>query len=290
MAYTGGDNMYRQKLCLNLSESYSLGLFDQIKVIRDAGFEEIFICADGRNMPVAELVKTARDEGVFVQSLHAPFGRCDVMWDESGDKGDDALDELLYFTDLCARLEIPVMVSHAFIGFNTGRAPTQAGLERYGKIARRASELGIKVAFENTEGLEFLDALLTGLSGEKSVGFCWDSGHEQCYNYGKDLLALYGDKLVCTHLNDNLGISDYGGNTIFTDDLHLLPFDGIINWREKAAKLNACGFDGTLTFELKRRCFDGRYDNAKYEKLTPEEFIAEAYARACRFAAMKTTP
>ena len=283
----GDDGMYRQKLALNLSATFELDMKEQISLIKKTGFEEIFIDATDGKTDVPPLVKKAAEESIGIQSLHAPFDKSAVMWNESGEEAGRALEELLYYIELCAEYEIPVAVTHAFIGFYTGRKPTTAGVERYGAAAKRASELGVKLALENTEGDEFLDTLFRELRSEKSVGFCWDSGHEQCYNHGRDLLALYGDRLWGTHLNDNLGISDYNGRLTFWDDLHLMPFDGIIDWNDVAARLAKCGFDGTLTFELKRIGRTERTDSRKYEKMPPDEYIAEAYSRACRVAALK---
>ena len=53
----------------------------------------------------------------------------------------------------------------------------------------KAKEYGIRIAFENTEGEEFLFALMEYFKDDAAVGFCWDSGHEMCYSYGKDLLS-----------------------------------------------------------------------------------------------------
>jgi len=126
--------------------------------------------------------------------------------------------------------------------------------------------------------------LLEHFKDNDSVGFCWDSGHEMCYNYSKDLLALYGDKLIATHLNDNLGISNFGGRIYWTDDLHLLPFDGIADWDGIAKRLDRCGFNGIMTFELNIRSKPDRHENDIYTKMTIEEYIAECYKRACRVA------
>ena len=128
---------------------------------------------------------------------------------------------------------------------------------------------------------------MNAFKGYDNVGFCWDSGHELCYNRGKDMLNVYGSRLIATHLNDNLGVSRFDGAIYFTDDLHLLPFDGIQNWQNAAERLNKCGYDGILTFELNTTSKPGRHDNNKYSKLPAEEYIAEAYARACRIAYMK---
>ena len=83
-----------------------------------------------------------------------------------------------------------------------------------------AKERGVKVAFENTEGEEYLEALMDNFKDDDTVGFCWDTGHEMCYNHSQDMLAKYGDRLIATHINDNLGISDYDGKITWLDDLH----------------------------------------------------------------------
>jgi 2-dehydro-3-deoxygluconokinase len=93
-----------------------------------------------------------------------------------------------------------------------------------------ADRLGISIAFENLEGPEFLAALLRRYGDCGHVGYCWDSGHELCYAPGWDFLSHYGDRLLMTHLNDNLGISDPQGEINWLDDLHLLPYDGMIDW------------------------------------------------------------
>lgn len=280
--------MYKQKLCMGVDVGFDMPLDEQIKLCAQIGFEEVFLNDSNKEkIDIPYLCKVAKETGVGIQSLHAPFNKSDDMWDEEGELADIAVNELLRYTEICACNEIPIMVTHAFIGFDTGRAPTNAGVERYGRVAKRAGELGVKLALENTEGDEFLATLMNALRGEKSVGFCWDSGHEQCYNYGRDLLALYGDRLLCTHLNDNLGIRDFGGKITWLDDLHLLPFDGIIDWQSAAQKLSDCGYNGSLTFELNIRSKPDRYENAKYEKLSVRDYMTEAYARACKIATIK---
>ena len=221
-----------------------------------------------------------------IPSYHAPFNKSYDMW-QSGPKGDAARDELIECLEICAKHEIPVMVTHAFIGYDDSLAIPEAGIERFGAVAKRAAELGVTLALENTEGEEYLAALMEHFKDNDSVGFCWDSGHEMCYNYSKDLLALYGDKLIATHLNDNLGISDFGGRIYWTDDLHLLPFDGIADWDNIAQRLDRCGCDGIMTFELNIRSKPDRHENDIYTKMTIEEYVAECYKRACRVAAKR---
>lgn len=277
--------MYKQKLCLALNGQFDISPEEQVKLFKKTGFEGFAIDLSGRNVEPAPLVKLAKEENMFIEYIHAPFNTSDDMW-ENGEDGDEALNELLENLEICSKYEIPIMVAHTFIGFDCEYIPTEIGIERYGRLAERADKLGVKLALENTEGEEYLFALMDALKNEKSVGFCWDTGHELCYNKGRDLMAMFGKKLIVTHLNDNLGVRDFGGKTTFIDDLHLLPFDGIADWNSIVEKLVQCGFEGPLTFELNNKSKPGRYENDKYTSMPIEQFLSEAYARVCRVAAM----
>lgn len=277
--------MYKQKLCLALNSQFGISPEEQVKLIKKSGFEGFAIDLSGRDVDPAPLVKLSKEENMFIDYLHAPFNKSDDMWMQ-GEIGDIALAELLEYIDICAKYEIPTMVAHTFIGFDSDNIPTDIGIERYGVLAKRASESGVKLALENTEGEEYLFALMDALKSEKSVGFCWDTGHELCYNRGKNLMEMFGDRLFVTHLNDNLGVRDYDGVITWIDDLHLLPFDGIADWNSIVASLAKHGFSGPLTFELNTRSKPNRHENDKYSDMPIERYIAEAYGRACRVAAM----
>ena len=278
--------MYEQKLSLSLNGDFGIPFAEQIKLFKATGFEAFTgHWVSGQDENIKECAKVGKDEGMIFNALHAPFGNTANMWDENEKEGAcEGVKELTHFVELSAELEIPVMVSHVYVGFDKKCEPSQFGIENYGRVVKRASELGVKIAFENTEGENGLDAILNACKGEKSVGFCWDSGHEMCYNFSKDLLALYGDRLIFTHINDNLGIKDFNGRIFWHDDLHLLPYDGIADWDYNAERLAKTGFDGILTFELNNKSKPNRHENDKYFKMPVEEYVAECYARACRFA------
>lgn len=275
--------MYKQKLCLALSRAYGIPYEKQIRLFKATGFEGCAIDLSDRECDAASLAAICKEEDMIISYLHAPFNKSDDMWAD-GALGDEALAELLDRLEICSGLEIPAMVAHTFIGFDRNNTPTQIGIERYGALAVRAQELGVTLALENTEGEEYLAALMDALKDIESVGFCWDTGHELCYNYGKDLTALYGDRLAVTHLNDNLGIRDYEGKITYIDDLHLLPFDGITDWNSVAKRLVKCGFDKPLSFELSTKSKPNRHENDCYDAMPIELFAAEAYKRACRVA------
>ena len=278
--------MWKRKLCLGVNRDFGLPLTRQAEAFHEAGFDGFFTDWNDESSGIGVRVfrKTADRLGMLYQSVHAPFIGCDKLW-KPCDETEEIMNRFIRCLRDCADNQVPIVVMHSFIGFND-HTPTDIGLENFGKLVDEANRLGVRIAFENTEGEEYLAALMERFGDDPAVGFCWDTGHELCYNHGKDIPGLYGKKLLGTHLNDNLGIRDYNGNITWIDDLHLLPSDGIADWNGIAGRLVRAEFDGPLTFELTRQSKPGRHDNDKYMKLTPEEYIAEAYARACKVAAL----
>lgn len=278
--------MWKMKLGMSLGRAFSLSIADMMEPIARANFDAVSPewC---QGAPVDVWADRAKGQGLVIQSLHAPYHGAAAMWDASEEKASAAVQELLDCLHDCADHQIPVMVAHAFIGFEDHN-PTPDGLRRYQIVVEEAKRLGVKIALENTEGEEYLAALFDHFCEDDTVGFCWDSGHEMCYNHSQDMLARYGDRLLMTHINDNLGIRDYGGKITPLDDLHLLPFDGIADWDDNAARLRKAKCPEILNFELGIRAKPGRHEHRSYAKMEQDEFLAECYKRACRVAAKIT--
>lgn len=276
--------MYGARLGLEIHKDIGLPLTEQIRLYKEVGFDAFFTYW-WRGLNVAAL-RTAADEcGMVFQSIHAPSTRVCDMWYQT-DETEDVLSELLECLRDCAANGVGIMVSHAFCGFDR-HEPTEMGFRNFDILVAEAKRLGVKIALENTEGEEYLAALLERYYDEPCVGFCWDSGHEMCYTH-RDLLSEphHGSKLMATHLNDNLGTWAIDGERTGRDDLHLLPFDGAINWTDVAARLAREGYDDILTFELKVRSQPGRHENDMYERMSPVEYVTQAYMRCCRVAAL----
>ncbi len=272
--------MYNRSLCLATGDQFTLTIPEQIELFGQVGFEGFFTAYDENIASYREIAERA---GMIYQSVHAPHRNAARMW-TGGEEGEHAVAELIGCAEKCGEAGVGIMVCHTYIGFGKHCEISNTGIDNFRRVVEYAARRGVKIAFENTEGEEFLGALLTDLAEYDNVGYCWDSGHEQCYNYGVDLLGLYGNRLIATHLNDNCGIKDRTGKITWTDDLHLLPFDGIIDWDEAAKKLCKCSYNGILTFELNKKSKPGRHENDKYERMSDEEYVTEAYIRACRFA------
>lgn len=267
----------KAKICMTANFGFPYSEIEIFPKLKAAGFDGFFTGWWGRCNP-REWAAAGRANGLFYQSIHAPFGGIDKMW-VSGEVGDDAEAELCRCLDACADVEVPVMISHAFIGFDK-HEPNEIGAERFARVGEHARKRGVVMAIENTEGEEYLAAAMEATKGNPYVGFCLDTGHEMCYNRSKDMLALYGDRLAAVHLNDNVGIT--GEKITFLDDAHMMPFDGAADWADIVSRLDAHGFTGPYTFELTITNHEGRHTNDRYQQMTIEDYLAEVYERALR--------
>lgn len=274
------------KLILATNTSYGIPAEQQIELFHKTGFDGFFtdFKCDTDN---ALYRKKANELGMIYQSIHAPFTKMKGIWHGTDEEADECIDGLIRCVEACAENDVPLMVAHAYIGFHN-HEPNERGVEYFSKVVKRAGELGVKIAIENTEGEEYLACLMDAFRNERHVGFCWDTGHEMCYNSSKDMMALYGNRIFGTHINDNLGIRDYNGQITYIDDLHLLPFDGIGNWEDIASRLKKYSFTDTLTFELTRANKPDRHEHDINASMPIESFIAQCFVRACRVGALVT--
>ena len=268
------------EICLGVGSEWGLPVLDVMTILKETGFDGFFVKWD-KNTNIKEIKTHAQVLGLKFQSIHAPYYNVADMWD-GNEKTEEAIKELLACVEDCYQNNVPIMVSHAIIGFDK-HSPNEIGVNSFKVVVERAKELGVKVAFENTEGEEYLHLLMDSFKDYDNVGFCWDTGHEMCYSLCKDLLALYGERLLSTHINDNLGATD-PQNIFWTDDLHLLPFDGIANWQGITDRLKAYGYCGELTFEMCKSSKPNRHENDRYDAMSVEEYVKEIYERATKVA------
>ena len=267
--------MSEYKLGIDINANIPMELVDQLDIIKNVGFEAFFTMWTPDK--TEEIANKAARLGLFQQSIHSPFSsayKVSHLWNE-GEEGVRVTNALIDCVNDCARFDIPIMVIHPFIGFKD-HTPTRIGLDNYTRVAEAASRLGVKLAFENVEGEEYLAALMEHFKGESCVGFCFDTGHEMCYNRHKDMLALYGDRLIHTHLNDNLGVR--GEEITFHDDLHLMPTHGIANWHGIMERIRRTGYSDVLMSELSFSEKEGKNGLVhKYSELGVEGYFAQAF-------------
>ena len=272
----------KRQLCVNMSAFSGAEYLDAAMAIKNAGFDACFTDW-GTKEQGAWQAKAVKDAGLIYQSIHAPFGKVYTLWEEQ-EAGESYLQVQLDCLEDCQRYEVPIMIVHPSIGMDR-HTPTPLGLERFSRLVKAAEGSGVKLAFENVEGMEYLESLMKEFGSSSAVGFCWDTGHERCYNYSLDMMAKYGDHLIATHLNDNLGMTDPNVMT-WHDDAHLMPFDGTADWEGIAARLDRHGYKGILTFELTTKSKPNRNTHDIYQHLDINGFYKLAYEKACQVEAL----
>lgn len=269
------------KLGFSLQEHYNLPMAQVIKLLADTGFCAVSISWK-RDQDLASLVSLANDHHLQVQSLHGPIRTVADLWNRNKKIAQPALQDFLDAATDCAKFGIPTLVVHTWYGKEYTFCKEDLCFDCFDTLVAHAQQLGVSIAFEHLEGPEYFAELMDRFRDDPGVGFCWDSGHECCYNPGWDFLCRYGDRLVMTHLNDNLGLSDPTGRLVTTDDLHLIPGDGVIPWDQTLQQLKAAKKQEILNLELKIRPHGDKCTLDLYSRLPLEVFLQRAFQSACR--------
>ena len=271
----------RQKIGFSLQASYPLPMTQALPLLKAAGFDAISPVwqADSQMETIAN---TAAKWGLTLQSLHGQLRGIPFMWSREEETSALIMAQLLSGLEECDRYGFPVMVVHPWTGFDYDFDPVNAHYGNFDRLMEQADKLGISIAFENLEGVEFLYALL---GRYPQAGFCWDSGHEQCYDPQADFLGKFGHRMIMTHLNDNNGIT--GPTLKGEDDLHLIPGDGIADWQDIVRRLQVAQPQEILNFELKiqpKPTVPSRYAHLPLEEFfrlaqRSAQAIADAYQK-----------
>ncbi|MBQ4112495.1 MAG: sugar phosphate isomerase/epimerase [Clostridia bacterium] len=269
------------KLGINLMGGSGLTVDEHVALLKRIGWDGFFTGWNREKLD--EFREAAEKYGMVWQSIHAPFTQVRYMWNE-GELGEQVTAELIECVKDCAAHNVPVMVVHPFIGFGE-HDPTEAGLVNFGRLITVADELGVRLGFENVEGEEYLQAIFERYAGHPSLGFCFDTGHELCYNRGKDMLAEYGHALCHTHFNDNVGVT--GKDIFWTDDLHLVMGDGIADWAGVMRRIRETGYDGPLMCEMSFSNKPDKHTHDEYAVMGHEKFYELALERMKHIVAPK---
>lgn len=234
---------------------------ETIDAIYNAGFKDVFVQYYHReNLDFDELkqIDYCRELGLNIIFCHLGYKKINEIWLE-GKSGDEVAEEYIKDLYLMKEKQIDMVVMH----LTTSReCPlyNEIGLERIKRIVKHAKALGIKIAFENTRKKGYLEYVLSNIKDE-NVGVCFDIGHYHCHFNDEFDFELFKDRYFAVHLHDNDK----------TDDLHLLPFDGTVNWKAVLPKLKENNYKGPITLEL---CY--RYDYLNQSLLG---FYKEGYKR-----------
>ena len=210
----------------------------------------------------------ARAAGLCIENVHGPYVGNSNFWLDNAE-GEAITEYHLKCVADCAAFEIPTMVVH-LIG-DTCPPANDLGVERIKRLAEAAERHGVNLALENLYAIEHLVYALDRVDSPR-IGFCYDSGHQNCHTPDADLLTRYGTRLMTLHLHDNEGVGAEGEK-----DQHLLPFDGTTDWAGIMRKIADSGFAGAVGLEAA---------NFGYEDLSAEDFYRVAFERGQKLAAL----
>lgn len=200
---------------------------DRLKVLKNTGFDFVGLGMElFKGDELEEDVKLCEKYGFEVDNIHLTGGNTTEMWSE-GSIGDEICERYCKEIKRASDAGIHVGVAHITWGHSVPAPISKTGLSRFVKIAECAAENDFVLGLENSVYIDYLYATMERLKDYKSIGFTFDSGHRNAFAPDQDFLKVFGDRLAVTHIADNDG----------ANDLHLMPFDGTVDWNRVASEL-----------------------------------------------------
>ena len=226
---------------------------ETIHAIKNAGFDGVFLQWYNKDWDFSqqEQLILCRKLGLEIPFVHLGYKGINNIWLE-GEDGENLVKNYLNDLDVCKSNNIDMVVMH-LTSKSIAPEPNLIGVERLQRIVDYAEQLNIKVAFENTKIWGYLEYVFSHIKNS-NAGICYDAGHCHCHFHDKFSWNMFKNKIFAVHLHDNDK----------SDDLHLLPFEGTIDWNELSNNLKKANYNGPITLES---CY--RYD---YLNMTIEDF------------------
>lgn len=226
---------------MNKGISFYFGYNTDCKIranlIKKCGFDCVITNADKRynkqSGSINRQIKLFKKEGLKLSSLHMSYKEEELPEffkdNQTGKKIEKRIIKDLY---LAKKYHFNCVVVHL-----NGQS-SEIGFNRLRKILKTCEKLDIPIAIENLENQKLFVEVFQRIDN-KYMKFCYDCGHNNCFDPDFDYLEKYGDKLICLHLHDNKG----------DKDSHTLNKYGNIDWDKLAKKLSKCN-EVNLDYEL----------------------------------------
>lgn len=220
---------------------------ETIEAIKKAGFDGAFIQWYNKDWSFSQeqQLKLCRELGLEIPFFHLGYSGINAIWVE-GEEGEKLVEGYLRDLDACKRNDIDLVIMHPTSKFVAPK-PNMLGIKRLQKIIDHAEKLNIKIAFENSKIFGYLEYIFEHIKNS-NIGICFDIGHCHCHFDNKFNWKMFKNKILAVHLHDNDK----------SDDLHLLPFDGTVDWKKLAKDLKKAKYKGPVTLES---CYRYNYLN-----------------------------
>ncbi len=229
---------------------------EKIVAIKNAGFDFVAIGMGAFSDDNLEYqVELCKKYGLEIDNIHLTGGKTTEIWFD-GELGDKVCARYCREIKRAAAAGIKKGVAHITWGHTEPGEVNELGISRLTKMADCALENGFLLCLENSVFIEHLYATMEKFKDHPAVRFTYDSGHRNAFAHDFDLLGEFGDRLAALHIDDNDA----------EHDLHLMPFDGNIDWERDARQLAKTEFART------RICAETSYGaEKKIKELTDDE-------------------
>ena len=227
--------------------------FREIDFTRMEIYIDIALADPDEGKYIADFACLAERHGIELYSIHVPYKADISVMDGTARRS--AVDGIKRTIELLAEARAGYFVVHpgSLVGKDDKEARIEKSVESLAMLADFVRGTDARLAVENMlpdhvgAGAIELAAIMARLPAE--VGVCLDSGHAFITDGSPaKAMRVLGKRLLTLHVHDNDGKSD----------LHQMPGEGGINWREYIDALVASGFQGVFMLETggKRRTAD----------------------------------
>lgn len=217
---------------------YSSNYKERVKLIKNAGFECVITSADPdrnkQNGSIRQQVKLFKEYGLKLSSLHMTYLGKELYNFFLDNKIGKKLEKRII-----KDLHIAKKYGFSCVVVHLKGEKSDIGFDRIKRILKVCEKIDVPIAVENLENNQNLLIDIFEKFDSPYIKFCYDSGHNNCFDSDFDYLSKYGDKLICVHLHDNMG----------DRDSHTLNKYGNTDWDKVAEKLSKCK-DVNLDYEL----------------------------------------
>ena len=251
------------EISLTLEYTESGNLTERLNAVEQAGIPAVNLGTS----QIRDLLKSGSQEtillseqirkrGLAVDWVHAPF-RIPVIYDASKELYHVSMGALKSTIDIAAVLRSATVIIHAMNPSFPPDIATQPYIaqliESYSVLVSYGHKRGVKVAVENIDEPYSFPILQALFSEVADLTFCFDTGHAEKYQVWNRYIPDFLHKIGSLHIHDNHG----------DDDEHLIPGDGIIDFTELLAGLEANEYEGYLGVECVQRVSDypGNYQS-----------------------------
>ena len=250
--------MINWRIGLSTGCFYNQPIADCLPLIRENGFNAIEVCSSPAHLDfrdsksVQGAAKQISELGLETYSFHAPFApHIDIASFDEGQRA-ASVAEICEAAEAAAVLRVHYFVLHpgpenpAVVAPEEQLPRLQHLIASLNRVASHCKKLGIRCVLENklphlifgkpSDILWILDGI-----NSAEVGFCLDTGHAFFAGHICDLVRrVVSGYLRMIHAHDNNG----------TNDDHLPPGDGKIDWKQLLRDLVQADFHGAFILEL----------------------------------------